>query len=162
MPRTVSDPEGLIKALVEAGVEFIVVGGVCAVLHGAPFPTFDLDIVYSRDPANLARLEHVLREYQARYRLKPEVSPDARRLDTPGHHLLATSFGPLDMLGSIENGQGYQDLIVHSEEISFDPRTTFRILDLPTLIAIKQSLGRDQDLRILPILKRTLAEKEKK
>lgn len=32
------------------GVDFIVVGGVAAVLGGAPISTFDLDIVHARDP----------------------------------------------------------------------------------------------------------------
>lgn len=162
MPRVASDPEGLIRALAAAGVDFIVVGGVCAILHGAPGQTIDLDLVYSRDPQNLSRLDHVLHDLQAVYRVKPEVAPDARRLDTPGHHLLMTSFGPLDLLGSTENGQSYPELLPHTEAITLTPAITIRILDLPTLIALKQSLARDRDLAILPILKRLLAEKEKK
>ena len=45
----------ILRALVEAGVEFIVVGGVAAVLNGAPVSTFDLDVVHARDAANVAR-----------------------------------------------------------------------------------------------------------
>jgi hypothetical protein len=37
-------------------VNFVVVGGVCAVLHGAPVATFDLDVVHSQDSANIRRL----------------------------------------------------------------------------------------------------------
>lgn len=36
MPDPEPDFEAILKALAGAGVEFIVVGGVCAVLHGAP------------------------------------------------------------------------------------------------------------------------------
>ncbi len=45
-----------LRALATHDVEFIVVGGVCAVLHGAPVTTFDLDVVHNRDDANLTRL----------------------------------------------------------------------------------------------------------
>jgi hypothetical protein len=45
-----------LRALAEAGVDFIVVGGVAAVLNGAPVDTFDVDVVYARDAANVARL----------------------------------------------------------------------------------------------------------
>jgi hypothetical protein len=38
--------------LVAHDVEFIVVGGVAAVLQGAPVVTFDLDILHRRTPEN--------------------------------------------------------------------------------------------------------------
>ena len=38
----------LLKTLIWHEVEFIVVGGVGAVLQGAPLSTFDLDIVHLR------------------------------------------------------------------------------------------------------------------
>ncbi len=44
------------EVLSSHSVDFIVVGGISAVLNGAPVNTFDLDIVHSRDPANVARL----------------------------------------------------------------------------------------------------------
>jgi hypothetical protein len=44
------------QTLADHRVEFIVIGGVCAVLHGAPVTTFDLDVVHSRTPENLNRL----------------------------------------------------------------------------------------------------------
>jgi hypothetical protein len=43
----VSDLSALLKGLNEAGVEFVLVGGVAAVAQGAPVTTFDLDIVNS-------------------------------------------------------------------------------------------------------------------
>ncbi len=103
------DFEAILRALAEAKVEFIVVGGVCAVLQGVPISTFDLDLVYSRASQNLSRLERVLRDQKAVYRDKSEISPDASLLDSPGHHLLMTKFGPLDLLGSTVGGQGYQE-----------------------------------------------------
>jgi hypothetical protein len=43
------------RCLVENGVEFILVGGVAAIVQGAPVSTFDLDIVI--DPTDAANGE---------------------------------------------------------------------------------------------------------
>jgi hypothetical protein len=156
------DFNGLLAVLSSAGVEFIVVGGVCAALHGAPVSTFDLDIIYSRSPPNLARLEQALKQLEASYRMKPGASPDSRRLDGPGHHQLMTRFGPLDLLGSTVGGQGYNELIENTEQIDLGIGAAVRILDLPTLIRIKESLSGECDKAVLPILRRTLKEKSGK
>ncbi len=52
-PRSI---EELILALVAEGVEFVVIGGMAGVLHGAPIATKDLDIVHRRTPENVGRL----------------------------------------------------------------------------------------------------------
>jgi tRNA A37 N6-isopentenylltransferase MiaA len=46
----------LLAGLTQAGVAFIVVGGSGALMQGVPMVTFDLDIVPSRDAANVERL----------------------------------------------------------------------------------------------------------
>jgi hypothetical protein len=57
----------ILEALGRHGVEFIVVGGVAAVLEGAPITTFDLDIVPDPAPDNRERLLAALHELNARY-----------------------------------------------------------------------------------------------
>ena len=64
----------LIQALAAHDVEFIIVGGVAALLQGAPINTIDLDIVYARSPANVDRALETLAELGAVYR------DDERRL----------------------------------------------------------------------------------
>ena len=54
---------GLLRALVDRRIEFLVVGGGAAVLQGAPVTTFDLDIVPRRDPENAAALLQLLEEH---------------------------------------------------------------------------------------------------
>lgn len=50
----IDDPsERALVDLLDAGVELIVVGGLAAVLHGAPVVTFDLDIVHRQTPENV-------------------------------------------------------------------------------------------------------------
>lgn len=64
----VADIEALLRALAAGGVESIVVGGVAAVIHGAPITTQDLAIVPRQDPGDLARLLAVLQTLDARFR----------------------------------------------------------------------------------------------
>ena len=52
MQRT---PE-LLRLLLEAGVEFVLIGGVAAIAHGASTFTLDCDITASFSESNLARL----------------------------------------------------------------------------------------------------------
>ena len=158
MPEPECDFESILRGLTDAHCDFIVIGGVCAVLHGAPISTFDLDLIHSREAGNLSRLESALREMDASYRQKSGIAPDASRLDTAGHHLLMTRFGPLDLLGSTVGDRGYQELLPHTQELEMGEGLRFRVLDLATLIQIKEELGRERDRAVLPILRRTLQE----
>ena len=58
----------LFRALHQAGVEYIVVGGVAAILEGAPITTLDLDIVCRLSEDNLNRLEDLLEKLDGQYR----------------------------------------------------------------------------------------------
>ncbi len=162
MPQDAFDFETILKVLARHETAFIVVGGLCAVLHGAPVHTYDLDIVPDRDPVNLAKLELALRELGAYYRehTRQHLLPEAARMTTAGHHLLNTSAGPLDVLGEITGARDYANLLPHTVEISLDETTWIRILDLETLILTKQETGRLKDKLVLPVLKRTLEEIE--
>jgi hypothetical protein len=163
MPPEEFDFEMILKVLAKHQVEFIVVGGLCAVLHGAPVQTYDLDIVQSREPANLVRLESALRELGACYRehLPRRLKAEAARMTTVGHHLLQTSAGPLDVLGAISGQRDYLALLPHTLELALDETTWIRILDLATLIVTKQETGRVKDRIVLPILISTLEEIER-
>jgi len=148
----------ILKILTEHGVDYIVVGGVCAVLHGAPVATFDLDLVHSRSPDNLARLMSALKELDACYRGDQRLTPGLPHLSSPGHQLLMTKFGPLDLLGTIGIGHSYEDLLQHTVELEASG-LRLCILDLETLIEVKKETVSDKDRAVIPILERTLEEK---
>lgn len=148
-----ADVGELLRRLSDAGVEFIVVGGAAAVLHGAPITTEDVDIVHRRTAANVARLKAVLDDLKAHVRelanRKLPVSEAA--LAGEGHILLNTSLGPLDCLGTIIEGWGFEELLSHSQTVS-DEGIEFRVVNLPMLIEIKTKTGRAKDQLMLPVL----------
>ncbi len=57
-----ADLRALLEGLVTNEVDFIVVGGAAAVLHGAPITTQDLDIVHSQSRESVGRLFDLLVE----------------------------------------------------------------------------------------------------
>jgi hypothetical protein len=153
----------VLAAFHKAGVQFLVVGGLAAVLNGAPINTWDLDVVHSRDAANIARLLPVLENLDAIYRIQPErrLRPTESYLVSPGHQNLVTRYGPLDLLGTIGRNLSYEDLLPHSVEMDIGEGIRIRVLDLETLIAVKEELGGEKDRAVLPTLRRTLEEKKK-
>jgi hypothetical protein len=158
-----ADFQAILKALRESDIEFIVVGGLAAILDGAPVNSFDVDVVPSREPANVRRLLPVLESMDAIFRIQParRLKPNESHLLGPGHLNLQTRYGWLDVLGTIGNGLGYVDLLPRSAELDIGEGLRVRVLDLETLIAIKEDLGSEKDRAMLPILRRTLAEKRK-
>jgi len=151
-PR-VTDVGELIKQLSGAGVEFIVVGGAAAVLHGAPITTEDLDIVHRRSPENVSRLRALLDKLDAYVRelANRRLPPQESALLGEGHVLLSTRLGPLDCLGTLIDGRGFEELASHSESIK-DEGAEFLVVDLPTLIELKTKTGRAKDRLMLPVL----------
>ena len=146
------------------GVEFIVVGGIAAVLEGVALNTFDLDLVHSREPDNISRLLVALDSLSATYRAQPEraLKPNASHLSSPGHQLLMTRYGPLDVLGSIGHSRTYADLLPHAHQIEVADGLRVQVLDLETLIAVKEEVASEKDLAVLPIMRRTLEEKRRR
>jgi hypothetical protein len=164
VPETApSDFEAILKILVRHGVDFIVVGGVAAVLEGAPVNTFDLNIVHARDAANVQMLLAALTSLDAVYRTRrePRLKPAPSHLSSPGHQRLMTRFGPLDVLGRIGSARGYDELLAHTIEVELSEELRVRILDLETVIAVKEEVGGEKDAATLPILRRTLEEKRR-
>jgi len=155
------DFRAILKSLAEAEVDFIIIGGVGAVLQGVPTTTFDLDIVHARDPDNRARLLGVLRELEACYRehLPRVLPPTESDLDSDGHMLLMTTAGPLDVLGTVSGGRRYEDLLSHTNTLSLDDQTDVRILGLEMIIRLKEETGREKDQAQLPLLRRALKER---
>ena len=154
----------ILSALHAQDVAFILVGGLAAALDGAPVTTYDADVVHSRDEANVERLLRVLTDLDAIFRIQPErrLKPSASHLTGPGHLNLITRYGPLDVLGTIGHNLGYQELLPHSAEMDIGERVRIRVLDLETLIAMKELLAGEKDRAVLPILRRTLEEQRRK
>lgn len=142
----------ILEALERHGVEYVVVGGVAAVLHGAPVSTFDLDALVRVSESNAGRLLKVFDEIHARFRGRPDVlEPTLTDILAGRHLLLATDCGPFDVLGVIGRGARFDDLTGHVIELDLDG-LSIPVLDLDELIRQKQALGRYKDQMALRLL----------
>ncbi len=153
----------VLEGLLEAGVDFILVGGLAAVIQGAPVTTMDVDIVHSQSSENIARLLSFLKSIDAVHRRLDDrlIEPEERNLLGKGHVLLTTRIGPLDILAIIEGGRSYEELLEHIVEIDFRGHR-LRVLDLKTLIELKKTSTDPKDKQRLPVLEETLRQLEEK
>jgi hypothetical protein len=90
----------ILTVLSRHDLEFVVVGGVAAVLVGAPSAMHHVDVVHRRTPDNIEGLIKEMQELGARYRSRPDVGLDFGQLESAHHHLLMTTSGPLDFLAN--------------------------------------------------------------
>jgi hypothetical protein len=149
----------ILKTLAEHEVDYVVVGGVAAVLQGAPITTRDLDIVYSREADNPQRLLRALEAMHAVFRAdRRRLRPDLSHLESAGHKLLDTDFGALDCLGTIEEATTYEDLLASVEQFELS-ELVIPVLSLERLIEVKSKLTRPKDRLMLLQLQATLGER---
>lgn len=138
----------LLGALVENAVEFILVGGVAATVHGSSRLTSDVDVVYRRSPENIAKLAAALAPLDPSLRGAPPGLPFRLDAETIRHGLnftLSTRAGALDLLGEITGGGRWEQLVDHTIEVEVFGLSC-KCLDLETLIAVKRAAGRPRDL----------------
>lgn len=157
VPRLVE----ILKVLARHEVEFVLVGGVAAIIEGAPVSTFDLDVVVSKTAENLRRLLPALQEIDARY-LDPadrHIVPDADKLATFKIHRLVTTLGALDVMETIGAGLSYADLLSDTRVVEV-AGANIRTLGLETIIRSKEQANREKDRATLHVLRRTLEIKK--
>lgn len=153
----------LLDSLHEAGVEFILVGGVAAVAHGSARLTQDVDVSYARSEANLRRIVAALSPHEPYLRGAPPGLPFEWSVETLRSGLnftLTTRVGDIDLLGEIVGGGTYEDLVDHCITVTIFGRET-RLLDLPWLIRVKRAAGRPKDLEVIAELEALREEIER-
>lgn len=152
----------LLKALADGGVDFVLIGGVAGVIHGVARITYDVDIVYSRDRANLERLVKALGPLSPYLRGAPPGLPfhfDVRTLERGLNFTLTTAVGDIDLLGEAAGGGTFATLVEHSMEVGAFG-VIFRCVTLNKLIDLKRAAGRPKDLEAIAELEALLENRE--
>ncbi len=151
----------LIETLCLHEVRFIVVGGVAAVLQRVPINTMDFDIVHDRERENVQRLSAALAVLGVAYRDGSQnLSPTEDDLASARCLRLRTGRLDLDIMGVLDEGQAYADLLPDSEKIEVAGHVV-DVLKLEKLIEIKRKLTRPKDRFMLIHLEATLEERER-
>jgi len=146
----------ILELLNKHQVEYVVIGGVAAVIHGAPVTTFDLDALVRVSDENADRLVAAFSDLDARYREHGStIRPSKEDVLSGGHLLLITRAGPLDILGFIGDNDRYEDLVNVSSEVEMSAGK-IRVLDLEELVRQKRTANRAKDRAIIELLEEVL------
>lgn len=143
-----NDLNQLIQRLCDADVEFVIVGGFAAMLHGSSLVTRDLDVCAVLSADNVQKLRLAFSDAHPAHRLTPQK---LSFLDNPEPGVevrnlyLRTDFGPLDVLSSIRGVGDFERVREHALEIELFGRRC-HIISLDDLLRAKEAMGREKDL----------------
>jgi hypothetical protein len=155
-------PEDLFRLLAKHGVDYVLIGGLAAVLRGSPLRTSDMDVCPKRSADNLTRLAGALREAGARIRTAgaPDGLPfacDEKFLAGVALLNLTTAFGDLDISFQPAGTEGFEDLEKGAERFDLQG-VVAPVAALEDIIRSKEAANRPKDIASLPTLRTLLAE----
>lgn len=155
------DPLQILAALEEHDVDYVLIGGFAAVVHGSPLRTGDADICPDRKPANLERLARALTALDARLRSTTDPSGvafpvDATFLGRVETWNLMTRYGWLDVAFRPAGTGGFDDLRRDAVRVDLGKGLTVVVASLGDVIRSKEAAGREKDRAALPTLRRLL------
>jgi len=156
------DDKSLLLRLARQNVQFVIIGGVCGVLHGAALVTFDLDICCEFSLENLQRIEVALKDLHPYHRLVAQKLPLELNQELASrlkNLYLQTDLGILDCLSEVSGVGNYQDVLKRSVPHKLADGEV-RILDIDALIAAKEAMGRERDLATVKLLRAIKAGKQ--
>jgi predicted nucleotidyltransferase len=152
----------LLQRLCDADIDFVVVGGFAALLHGSTQVTRDLDVCAVLSPEDVAKLREALGDLNPTHRLTSQglsflTNPDP---GVPVQNLyLETELGTVDLLSSVLGVGDFERVRAESVEIEIFGRRC-RVISIDDLIRAKEALAREKDLLAAKEL-RAIREKSK-
>ena len=134
------------RRLIEANVEFVLVGGFAAVAHGVTLVTRDVDICCRFTEANLMRIQKALSAVHATHRSHPDLplALTPEQCSRLKNLYLTTDLGVVDCLSQVKGIGDFDTVLKNSVEVDL-PFGQCRILDLDALIRAKEAMDRDHD-----------------
>lgn len=148
------DEPQLLEGLAAGRVDFVIVGDLAAISHGAEQATCVVDICYSRAPENLERLVRTVADWHPKLRGAPEGLPflwNAETLRRGLNFTLTTDLGAFDLLGEVA-GVGTYEQVRANAVIRGVFSIEYAVISLPDLISSKKAADRAKDKEALPEL----------
>jgi hypothetical protein len=158
--------DAIFACLEEHDVRYVLIGGLAAILHGAPQNTFDADICPARSDDNHDRLAAALREMGARIRTSDvegglAFACDGAFLRSVEILNLVTAYGDLDISFVPSGTSGYEDLSQRAVTIAIKGHVV-SLASIEDIIRSKEAANRPKDVAALPILRQLQREIGKK
>lgn len=145
----------LLSKLLTNQVDFVIIGGVAAIVHGATTFTQDIDVCTSFDNENIKKIVSAVADLDPRYRMTPQkikMPVDATQLFGFKNLYLQTTLGEIDLLSEVD-GVGPFD-IVKKHATRFDiGEVQIAVMSLEDIILSKGKLGRPKDRHVIAELR---------
>jgi len=139
----------LLRRLSEAGVEFVLVGGLALNAWGVIRGTKDVDIVVAPDPENLKLVAEVAvaagGHVQRGEALLGTPFSIAAELATGEQMAIETDLGRLDIVQGLDGVPSFDELASHASQAEV-LGVNVAVCSVEDLRAMKQAAGRGQDL----------------
>jgi len=146
----------LLRTLLENKIDFLIVGGFSAVVHGSSHVTKDLDITMLMSPENINLLRSALKDLDPKHRMDPSHKPsfleEPKDLDGLKNIYLETNSGILDVVTLDEDLGSFKDLKSRALTVSLFGYDCL-VLSLDDLIRVKEIMKRPKDLIVLEELR---------
>ena len=141
----------MLRALGRHEVEYVLIGGLAAVLQGSPLPTYDIDIAPAPGEANGGRLQAALADIDASALADTEDAAPALR---PTVDLsFYTPFGHIDLHHKPAGFKTYAALRRNALLLRIEPDLTVLVSPMRDIIRSRLAAG---DERQLPALEAVL------
>lgn len=154
IPERPLDLRELFAALAAHAVDYLVIGGVAAQVHGRRRTTKDLDVTPAPGPENFKRLAAALLALDAHpVELGPDApAPTAEQLRlAPVVPPLNTLHGELHILNEVPGAAAYAGMRARALTTDLDG-IAVRIVGVDDLIRMKQASGRPNDIEDIAAL----------
>ena len=140
--------------MAHAGLEGVLIGNAGAALQGAPVGTTDLDFFVRSTKRNKEKILSIAKELHG-FAHQP-FAPLSYMYRIDGIAV------PIDMVISAHGIKSFESLRSRSTLLPLGDGRSVCIADLKDIIKSKKAAGREKDWAVMPILERTLDEKERK
>lgn len=141
------EPLPVLRALGRHHVDYVLIGGLAAVLHGSPLPTFDIDIAPAPGRANAARLELALAELESV--ALTNHADTGRALRRREDVSFTTPFGYVDIHHHPAGFPHYGVLRRNAQPLRLETGLTVRVAAVRDILASRTAAGDERQLAVL-------------
>ena len=141
--ETTFEPDQVVRALNDAGVEYVVVGGLAVAAHGVVRATRDLDLVPAGSEANMDRLARCLVAVGAEHPIQDQLTGTS--LARPASFKVTTRYGEVQVLNRVRGVPPFEQLQRDQITVEIAPGVIAPVCSLPHLRAMKRAADRPRD-----------------
>ena len=144
------DLRKLLKLLLENEIDFVLIGGFAAVVHGSTLVTQDLDICSSMSIENIEKLRLILKDYNPVHRMNRKANlsflDHPKTVEGLNNIYLDTDLGILDILSATQPAGDFKTIKKNSIQINIYGHTC-NVISIDDLIKVKSAMKRPKDLQ---------------